>query len=85
MFFWNMCICIFWYVSSMCFPLTSYIYNFQAGITENKLKVVPLGTEEYSRAEELRDVFMDFLQHQRELHIRLDAEMKKRSCASDAS
>lgn len=52
----------------------------QTEIIENKLKVVRLGTKEYSRAEGIRNLFMDFLEHQRQLHERLDAEVKKGSC-----
>lgn len=66
------------------FALDFLYFKLQTEIIENKLKVVRLGTEEYSRAEGLRNLFMDFLEHQRQLHQRLDAEVKKGSCTLHA-
>lgn len=39
-----------------------------------ELKVVRLGTNEYSTAKHLKELFMEFLSHQRRLHQRLAME-----------
>lgn len=57
----------------------------QSGIVEDKLKLVRVGTEEYRRAARLKNLFKDFIDHQRQLHERLTLEHNKNSCPSRAS
>uniref|UniRef100_A0A5B7AJB6 SAWADEE domain-containing protein n=1 Tax=Davidia involucrata TaxID=16924 RepID=A0A5B7AJB6_DAVIN len=52
-------------------------YKFQNRNIDGELKVVYLGTEEYRTAKRLRDLFMDFVDHQQRLHKRLAMEEKK--------
>ncbi|KAA8524882.1 hypothetical protein F0562_011305 [Nyssa sinensis] len=48
--------------------MPEYQYKFQNKNIDGELKVVHLGTEEYRTAKRLRDLFMDFLDHQQRLH-----------------
>ncbi|KAL8144813.1 hypothetical protein AgCh_003142 [Apium graveolens] len=57
----------------------------QTGIVEDKLKLVRVGTEEYRRAAKLKNLFKDFIDHQRQLHERLTLEHKKNLCPSRES
>ncbi|XP_021656817.2 uncharacterized protein LOC110647344 isoform X2 [Hevea brasiliensis] len=50
--------------------------HIKAGIT-NDLKVVYPGSEEYRTAKRLRDLFMEFSEHQQQLHKRLALEEQK--------
>lgn len=42
-----------------------------------ELKVVRLGTEAYKRAAQLRELFMDFMDHMNRIHNRLALEEAK--------
>lgn len=63
----------------------SLLPKSQSGIVEDKLKLVRVGTEEYRRATRLKNLFKDFIDHQRQLHERLTLEHNKNSCPSRAS
>ncbi|XVE72573.1 hypothetical protein DITRI_Ditri11bG0049200 [Diplodiscus trichospermus] len=43
----------------------------------NELKVVCAGTEEYKKAKELRDLFLDFIDHQQRLYKKLRIEERR--------
>ncbi|KAG6785168.1 hypothetical protein POTOM_010894 [Populus tomentosa] len=51
--------------------------NWQHKSTGHALKVVCPGSEEYATAKQLRDLFMEFTEHQRRLHRRLAMEERK--------
>lgn len=54
-----------------------YQENWQHKSTGHALKVVYPGSEEYATAKQLRDLFMEFTEHQRRLHKRLAIEERK--------
>ncbi|XP_034908191.1 uncharacterized protein [Populus alba] len=54
-----------------------YQENWQHKSTGHALKVVYPGSEEYATAKQLRDLFMEFTEHQRRLHKRLAMEERK--------
>jgi len=52
------------------------------GETSNNLKVLHSGTQEFKRASDMRDLFMEFISHQELLHKRLALE-ERRVCTDE--
>lgn len=50
--------------------------NFKSRSIDDKLKVEHRGGKKYNRAKRLREVFMDFVEHQQGLHKSLALEEK---------
>lgn len=79
------CMVIWFCMFHDLFDVDLFFENFQSGIIEDKLKLVRVGTEEYRRAARLKNLFKDFIDHQRQLHERLTLEHNKNLCPSRAS
>ena len=54
--------------------LQNKLLNRRSGGFSNELKVVCSGTEEYKKAKELRDLFLEFIDHQQGLYKKLCME-----------
>lgn len=54
--------------------------NEKDGRVRCELKVVKVGTNEYLTAKHMKELFMEFLNHQRRLHQRLAMEEGKIYC-----
>lgn len=60
-----------------------YVHNLQNKLQHrsngiiNNLKVVCSGSEEYKTAKRLRDLFVEFAEHQKRLHNRLAMEERE--------